>query len=382
MWKQLSIVAAVSVLSLFVFWLPFFARAHTFWGIDFGGHGTETIVQNFDGLNYLAVAKTLYDPTLLDQQFAGFGNPPIYYAAHFPLYPLLIRALDTIVTGPQALLLSIVISNALLGAGLYIFFTTFVKDKKLVTALSILALFFPARMISVRAVGSSEPLFMFFVLTSLAMAYKGKHMWGAILGSLAVLTRSPGIFLFGAYGLSALASYTTDIKKIISVLWPYFLMPLSLALLFGVYGLQFGNFWAYFNSSSELHPVFFPPFLIFSNTALWISDMWREDILYMYLLYGTGIALYIKRIGLQCGFEKLSAVGYGIFYGLILLLISHRDLARYALPIAPIALIGFAPLLSHKPVKWLLLLLVPIYLLGWQFVVGNVQPVSDWTNLL
>src|SRR5690242_11955849 len=117
MWKQLSIVAAVSVLSLFVFWLPFFARAHTFWGIDFGGHGTETIVQNFDGLNYLAVAKTLYDPTLLDQQFAGFGNPPIYYAAHFPLYPLLIRALDTIVTGPQALLLSIVISNALLGAG-------------------------------------------------------------------------------------------------------------------------------------------------------------------------------------------------------------------------------------------------------------------------
>lgn len=380
--KPMLTVITIAIISLGVFWLPFLLKTSTFWGINFGRHGMETVVSNFDGLNYLAVAKTMYDPKVLEQRFAGFGNPPIYYAAHFPMYPLLIRAFNTIFTGPTSLLLAIIASNVFLAAGLYIFFETILKDKKMATTLSIIALFFPARMLSVRAVGTSEPLFMFFVLLSLTMAYKGKHLWGAIFGSLAVLTRSPGIFLFGAYIVSALASYKTDWKRIASKIVPYVLMPLTLALLFAFYGERFGSFWAYFNSSSELHPVFFPPFLIFSNTAKWISDIWREDIFYMYLLYGTGIALYIKQIGIKCGLEKLSTAGYGVVYGIILLMISHRDLARYALPIAPIVLLGFAPAINGKNIKWALLLLMPIYLLGWQFVVGNVQPVSDWSSLL
>lgn len=381
-------VAAVSVVSLLIFWMPFLLKVQSFWGIEFGKHGLpaqagmETIVQNFDGLNYIAIAKTMYDPQLLSQKFAGFGNPPIYYAAHFPLYPLLIRNLDLVMTGPQALLASIIISNVLLAIGLYVFFETMLKNKNWASILAIVALFFPARMLSVRGVGSSEPLFMFFVLMSLAMAYKGKHLWGAIWGSLAVLTRSPGIFLYGAYLVSALASYRVDWKRIIFRMLPYTIMPIALAFLFTFYGYSFGSFWAYFNSSSELHPVFFPPLLIFSNTQRWITDIWREDILYMYLLYGAGISLYIKQIGVKCGFEKLAAAGYGVVYGLILLAISHRDLARYALPIAPVVLLGFAPALSNKNMKWALLLLIPIYLLGWQFVVGNAQPVSDWSSLI
>lgn len=382
MWKQLGIVVSVSIVSLLIFWAPFLLRLHNIWGIDFGGHGTETIVANFDGLNYIAVAKTLYDSNLLARDFVSFGNPPIYYAAHFPLYPLLIRALDTFTTGPQALLLATIITNALLGAGLYFFFQTFLKNNKLATILSLVALFFPARMLSVRAVGSSEPLFMFFVLTSLALAYRGKHMWGAILGSLAILTRSLGIFLFGAYVLSALASYPTDWKKIITKISPYLLLPVTLFGIFLFYGQRYGNFWAYFDSSSELHPVFFIPLLIFSNTQRWITDMWREDILYLYLLYGTGIYLYLRKIWRKCGFEELSSLAYGVLYGLFLLLIAHRDLARYALPIAPIALLGFTPIFAHKHTKWLLLLILPIYLLGWQFVVANVQPVSDWGPIL
>ncbi len=380
--KRYLAVIVVALLSLAIFWMPFLMKAKTFWGVNFGGHGMETIVANFDGLNYIAIAKTLYDPTLLSHEFAGLSNAPIYYSAHFPLYPLMIRFFDMFVSGPQAMIAAIIVSNILLAAGLYLFFSTILPSKKLAMMLSILALFFPARMLSVRSVGSSEPLFIFFVLTSLSMAYKSKHWWASILGSLAVLTRSPGIFLFGAYILAIVASHPTDIKKIISKSFPYLLMPLTLTLLFAFYGSQYGNFWAYFNSGSELHPVFFPPFMIFSNAQKWITDMWREDILYMYLLYGTGIGLYIKQIGIKCGIEKLSAASYGIVYGLILLLISHRDLARYALPIAPVALLGFAPLLSHKSAKWLLILLIPIYLLGWQFVVSNVQAVADWTSLI
>lgn len=382
MWKQMMIVIVVALISLAIFWMPFLAKANQFWGIEYGKHGMETIVANFDGLNYLAVAKTLYDPKLLETNFAGFGNPAIYYSAHFPVYPLLIRALDYVMTGPQAIMWSIVISNIALSMGLYLFFVTLIKDPKAATVLAIICLFFPARMLSVRSVGTSEPLFMFFVLTSLGASYRGKHFLGAGLGALAVLTRSPGIFLFGAYVLAAIASYKTDWRKIITKIYPYLMMPMALILLFGFYAGKYGNFWAYFNNSSELHPVFFPPFLIFSNAQKWITDMWREDIIYMYLLYSTGIVLYIKQLGTKCGFEKLASVGYGVFYGLILLLISHRDIARYALPLGPIALLGFAPMVKSRYFRWAALLIIPIYLLGWQFVVANVQPVSDWSSLL
>ena len=379
--KRVLVVVAVAVISLFIFWMPFLFRIESFWGVEFGKHGMETIVQNFDGLNYLAVAKTLYDPALLERNFAGFGNPPIYYAAHFPLYPLLIRAMGMFANGPQALLLSIVISNILLAGGLYFFFVSLSKNKKLASTLTIIALFFPARMLLVRGVGTSEPLFMFFVLTSLAMAYRGKHWGASILGSLAVLTRSPGILLFGAYLIqftiynlhpTRIYEGASQFTKKLKLFYPYLLMPITLVVLFGWYGYQYGDFWAYFRGSSELHPVFFPPFLIFSNTARWIDGMWREEIIYLYLFYGVGIYL-VK--------DKLMKV-FGLVTGALLLLTAHRDLARYALPLAPIAILGFAPYLNKKNMKWLLLLIVPIFLLGWQFVVANVQPVSDWSSLL
>lgn len=72
---------------------------------------------------------------------------------------------------------------------------------------------------------------------------------------------------------------------------------------------------------------------------------------------------------------------WGIVYGTTLLFVVHRDLARYALPLAPVAIIGYLPLIEKVPKKiWIvaLILLIPIYLMGWQFVLKNVQPISNW----
>jgi len=372
MLKQLVVVISISLASLLLFWTPFLVKIQTFWGIEFGQHGLETIVQNFDGPNYIAVAKTGYNANLLQTQFVGFANPPIYYAAHFPGYPLIIRFFDYFLTGPQSLLVATIVSNILLAIALLIFFRTFIQDENLALLLSIVALFFPARILSVRAVGSSEALYISCILLSLTFAYKSKDWWAAILGSIAVLTRSPGILLFGAYMLAGLWRSKLEIAKLMAKIYPYLLMPLTLTILFCWYQYSYGDFWAYFNSSSELHPVFFPPFLVFSNTAKWISDMWREEIIYIYLFYSLGISL-VKNKTIKI---------YGFLTGSLLLLTAHRDLARYALPLAPMALLGLAPYIKLKHIKWLLLLIVPIYLLGWQFVVANVQAISDWSNLL
>jgi Gpi18-like mannosyltransferase len=376
--KTIPIIIFAALVSIFIFWTPFLLRLESFWGINFGGSGMNVIVQNFDGLNFLVVAKSLYNPVLIEEINAQFltGNEPIYFSAHYPLMALIIRALSSVVSLPNALLITIITTNLLLAYALVHFFAYFVKNKKLVMILSLLALFFPARMLSVRAVGSNEPLFMAFVLLSLVAFSKKQNWQSALLGSLAVLTRSPGILLFGAYVISTwYMVHGTWLAKIRSLL-PYLLMPITLLALFGYYGYTYGDYFAYFNSGDNLH-LFFPPFTIFSNTATWISDMWREDIVYLYLFYIGGLLLLPRTA------SQLKA--YALVYGSTLLFVSHRDLARYSLPLSPLVWLGYENLIARVPAsyaKYLWIALIPIYLFGWQFVLSNIQPINDWSVFL
>lgn len=360
--------------TLLLFWLPFWLKLETFWGIEFGRKGMEVIVQNFDGLNFLVVAKSLYQPEVITQINNAFltGNSPLYFSAHFPLFAVLIRVISEVTSLPNALLLVVLGSNVLLAYALWKFFQVFVSNKKMGVFLTTVAMFFPARMLSVRGVGSNEPLFIALVLLSLVMAYRKADKSAAILGSLAVLTRSPGILLFGAYGLSILFSQGSWQDKFKRIL-PYCLMPITLLGLFAYYGYAYGDYLAYFHSGDNLH-LFFPPFSIFSNMQSWISDMWREDIVYLYLFYGLGTALVSAK------YQTLRMFGW--VYGATLLLVAHRDLARYALPLAPLAILGYERLLARVEDKYkyvALILIVPIYLFGWQFVLQNIQPINDWS---
>ncbi len=376
--KTIPLAIAISLLSLMIFWLPFILKINHFWGISFGRSGMETIVQNFDGLNFLVVAKSLYNPDSINAINRDFltGNEPVYFSAHFPIFALITRIFGTIMSLPKALIVTILLSNVLLAYALGLFFRTFVKNSKLIVVLTILTLFFPARMLSVRAVGSNEPIFMFFVLMSLISAHKNKDWQSGGWGALAVLTRSPGILLFGAYATNILLNFPGNIATKFRKLIPYLLMPACLGLLFTYYGYTYGDFLAYFHSGDNLH-LFFPPFTIFSNMQSWISDMWREDIVYAYLFYASGLILIPKE------YKQLRM--FGLIYGLTLLMVAHRDLARYALPLSPLVWLGYEKLLDLIPRKYLsyaLMILIPIYLLGWQFVLKNVQPINNWQVFL
>lgn len=356
----------IGLVSLAIFWGPFVLKLDRFWGIGFGKQGMNVIQQNFDGLNFLVIAKSWYAPELIEKINERFltGNDPIYFTAHFPAFPGVVQLFDLVLPLPRALLAGIVLSNLLLGISLYWFFSHLTKDPKLALLMSTIGLFFPARMLSVRGVGSNEPLFIFLTLVSIILMMKQKHWQSAVGGALAVLTRSPGIILFVVYALT-LWRRPRDLA-------PYLLMPLTLLGLFGYYGWQHGDWLAYFHSGDNLH-LFFPPFQIFSNTASWINDMWREDVIYLYLFYGLGLALIETK--------WMIIRNWGLLYGSTLLFVAHRDLARYALPIAPIVLFGYAPLIKRIPKKFLYalaVLLIPIYLMGWQFVIKNIQPINDW----
>ena len=381
--KYMGSAILASFFSLILFWSPFLLKTNNFWGINFAGRSMQTIVTNFDGINFLVVAKSLYSPKTIEINYASIlsGRENLYFSAHYPGFPLLVRAFDTLLSGPNALLAAIVVSNILLSIALFLFFRLLISKNEVATYLSMVALFIPARMLSMRGVGSNESLFIFFILTSLVASYKGKHWLAATLGSLSVLTRSPGILLFGAYMVSPLLELWSKRKVDWKLFLPYLLIPLSLVGLWLYYGLIFGDFLAYFKVGGNIN-LYFPPFMVFGSNFDWVSGMWLEDIIFTYLFYGFGIGLFFNNFVKNN--NRLKVFGYfGAIYLTMILFVVHRDIARYALPIAPLAIAGYSPFLNNKYVKYgLLILLIPIFLYSWNFILNNVQPVMDWTAFL
>ena len=374
--KHLGTVVLVAVVSLLLFWAPFKLKIPNLLGVAFEGAGMERIISNFDGLNFLIVAKTNYDPVLIDQNYQDVlsGRRSLYFSAHYPGLPILIKAFDTVMSGPNAVLFAILTSNILLALGLFWFFDWYTKDSKMAMWLSLFSLFLPGRMLAIRGVGSNEMLFIFFVLGSLLFHERGKSWMAALMGSFAVLTRSPGILLFGAYGIHYALLNTTLTKKI-KLLLPYLLIPLSLIGLWIYYGITFGSFWAYFQVGGNINLYY--PFAVFASNMPWVGDIWTEDIIYLTMFMVGGTYLYIKRKG--WGAISLFAIIYTVFT----LSVAHRDIARYSLPLAPIMIAGWSEIVPTKLGKWIgYVLLIPVFLYSWQFVLANYQVVMDWTKYL
>lgn len=372
--KNLLKILAFSLLPTLLIWLPFFLRVKSLWSIPLPSeNGMATIVSNYDGPLFLVVAKTFYNRELI----GGFSLnlPTEYYAAHFPLFPALIRIFSVIWGYPYAMLFVTLASSFL---ALYFFFKL---AKRFVTEEEALFLTFifsivPARWLIVRSVGSAEPLFIAAIIASVYHFNKKNYLGAGIWGLLAQLTKSAGILLFVAY-LAFLI--LPNIKKFvipkIKAILPLLLIPLSLLLVFGFYQITYGDFLAYFHSGDNIH-LFFPPFQIFNYSAPWVGTFWLEEIIFIYLF---GILGLLKLIS-QKRFEL--AWFYGIFFASTLF-VSHRDLLRYSLPLIPFLLIAFSETLLKKEFRIALTVIaIPIYLFALSFISQNAMPIGNWAPFL
>lgn len=409
--NDLASIACITLASTLLLWLPFVLHLPAVLGIAIPEVGFQTIQRNYDGLNYIIVAKSLYQEELIGQFPQELSAE--YFAAHFPGYPLMIRLFAPLIGYLNSMVLVTVFFSVMAVVTFYLL----LKELRLPTNifwLSVVFLFLPARWLIVRSVGTPEPMFITFILLSFLFFSRAlqsdslrHYVYSGLFGALAVFTKSPGILLFCAYGLYLLwdarrnrqevvveeeTSYSSSkdgvrVEKLeVSSsqrrsnnnlgdflrlfrwnAYPLLLIPLALLGVFYVYWVQYGDFFAYFHSGDNIH-LRFPPFQVFNSGQFWVGDFWLEDIVFYFLIYATAF-FFLWR-------QKLYP--FAIFVGVFLLAsmsVIHRDIARYSLPIAPFAIIAFSDLLNRKEFKYaFVVVIIAIYLYAINFVIGNTFP--------
>lgn len=360
--RKLFLIIAISIIPTILIWAPFIFRLDNFWKIPLPKNGLATIVANYDGPLYIVAAKTFYDKEKIKTSYQ-FPLSTEYYSAHFPLFPALIKTVSTVTNYPYAMLVVTLLSSIL---SIYFFY-------KLTGSFWLTFVFsiFPARFLIVRSVGSADPLFVASMIASVYF-FKNKKYWiSGIWGMIAQFTKSAGILLFVSYLAYFIWTRRLEIKKV----FPIFMIPASLFLVFLLYFFLTGDFFAYFHSGDNIH-LFFPPFQIFNYSAPWVGTSWLEEIIFVYL---------IEAIGIYKLFEQ-KRYEYGIFtlvFFFSTLFVSHRDLIRYSLPVVPFLFIAFSDTLNKKEFRIAFYLtIIPIYLFSLAFISQNVMPISNWAPFL
>ncbi len=333
--------------------------------------GMDKVYRNFDGVYYVAIAKTWYDRDLIRSGYS-FNLPVEYYPAHLPLYPMLISLGTKFGVNHMQSMMAVSLVTAMITATA--FYAVLRKMKiKAATLLTILLLFAWPRMWAVRSVGSPEMLFLGLVVGSLYFFDRRNYWLAGILGAFAVWTKSPGILLLVAYAVQTIVQYIRT-RKINWQVWPVGIIGMALLGLFYFYYLRTGDFWAYFNTGDNIH-LGLLPFRIFDTRESWVGSFWLEDVIWLYLVGGIGVWMALKK--------NLTWGIFGAVFYAFILFVSHRDVSRYALPIVPSILLGSSDFLDKKETKIAIaLLLIPLFLYTVGFVSNNTLEISNWSPLL
>ncbi|MBU0999841.1 glycosyltransferase family 39 protein, partial [Patescibacteria group bacterium] len=373
--KDCIILTLLTIAITLLVWLPHVLALPNFWGLNFK-EGFSTIYRNFDGLEYVIIAKSFYNPAIIASLPQTLSAN--YYAAHFPGYALLILLFSPLL-GFLKSMIFVSLSFTCLSV---IIFYLLVKDFKLTNHplfLSFIFLILPARWLIVHSVGSAEPVFIFFVVAALYFFLRFELsprplfiFLTGIFGMLSQLTRPPGILLFLALIFyiiwkTAKQKVGNFLRCVISNTYSYFpllLIPLTLLGVFYLYSITYHDFFAYFHSGDNIH-LTFPPFQVFNRGEFWVGSMWLEDIVYIFTLGFLGGLMLLKKKLYPLAFFVLTYLTASAF-------VAHRDISRYVLPVVPFVLIAFEKILTSKEFKIILpIILLAAYLYSQNFILAN-----------
>lgn len=357
--------------STIILWLPFLVKTDHWLGLNIPNSDFRYILRNYDGPLYIVPAKTWYNPKLIDNLHLELPLIPQYFAAHLPLYPLLITFFSFLLGYLKSMVFVNVLFAILLTGFIY-----YISRKWDLTSkplwLSLVFLFLP-RLLVIRSIGAPESLFMFLILLSLVSFEAKKYFLAGIFGGLATMTKTPGILLFAAYFLTILENYYQTKK--INIRWlSLLLIPLGLLIVFFIYSLRYGDFFAYFNNGAFVPLVF--PFSVFNFQKTWVETAWLEDIVFYFFLYLLTVINLFKS-------KYRSFYFFSLVFFIATTFVQHRDISRYSLPLWPLTCITFEKFFTSKKFLIAFLILLPaIYLYAWNFITANILPISNWQAFL
>jgi len=359
-YKPQILLSLITVLATVLMWFVFYFNIPQ--KIGFPKSSLETIFANYDGPNYMAIAKCGYNKDCLGPNFS-LPLPLEYYPAHLPGFPTLIRIFNVITTGPKAMLFVTLIGSVLLSLTSYALFKSF--------WLSFFLIFFPPRLFILRVIGAPETWFISLTLLSIIYFKKQKYLLSAIFASLSLIFKTPAILLGLTYLIFCLKDFKNFKKYLV-----YLFMPITLLFIFYYYKLQTGDFLAYLHSGDNFHlnPL---PYLVFISNRTWVNSIWLEDILYIYFFALLGIKKLYKKFKMDILFL------YPMIFLIATFFVSHRDISRYIAPIYPFLLFAFNKKLIKKEYQAILFLLIPaVILYSINFILGNTAPIADWKPYL
>lgn len=363
-----------TVLLSTTFWFGFYYNIPG--KLGFPATTLETVFANYDGPNYMVIAKCGYVKNCIATKFS-LPQPLEYYPAHFPGYPLLIKYFSLYTSTPKAMLVVTLLGSILLTLTTYNFFKMYLSEK-LAYYLAILMLFFPGRLLVLRVVGAPETWFIGLTLLSIILFQRQKYLISAISAAFALTLKSPGVLLFAAYVCMAIFDYLKyqDLRQLFYKYFGFILVPLTALIIFYLYYLETGDFLAYFHSGDNIH-LNLLPYLVFISNHTWINTIWLEDVIYIILLAFVGLSKLFKRFKFNLIFV------YPFIYTLAAVFVAHRDISRYISPAYPFLMLAFGKTLSKSNYKYILIILLPaLILFAINFIIGNVAPIADWTPYL
>ncbi|MCM3876814.1 MAG: hypothetical protein NEA02_10385 [Thermoanaerobaculia bacterium] len=308
------LAALLAVIALLLAWGPFLSSM-------------DVVVRHFDCPNYLVVAKTLYVPTAVNPM-PGYAQTPVYFAAHTPLYPLVLRACSLVAGWKGGLFLA----TGLLAVASAWAFALYAKEAtpEIPVVLATLAfLFLPARMYLYRALGASEALMSLLVILAVLAWRRGRVDWALFAAALATVTRMNGILVVAVLCLALLFS-----GRVKTAFLGGALAAVPLLVLCSWHRFLFGDFFALRlgREVADSPGRLCLPFAFIGEMAARNDWETAEMLLALHLFFILCAArLWMKGDRLEAG---LIAAHVALFS-----LLRERDLARYYLTVTPFAVV-------------------------------------------
>lgn len=266
-----------------------------------------TSLSNWDGGHYLGIAESGYSEK--------------FQYAFFPLYPLVIRALNQVTQNYLVAAILVSVGSTFLGLHLLYKLVAVDFDKKIAEKAVVALLFFPTSFFLLTAY--SEGLFFFLAVATFYLLRQNKLFWATIAAALASATRLVGLAVVVGLLIEVITIRGFNRKN-----WYLVLAPLGFIIYCILLYKQTGDPFYFITAENYWQRTLATPGVSFWET---LKDISGREIDLAFAIFGVGFAIRSFRfLPPSLAIYSLLSVGIPLFTPTL------SSMPRFLLPVFPI----------------------------------------------